>query len=260
MFYVYEWFNIENGYIFYVGKGTGKRYLHTKKRNKLFKKYYDNNSCNTRIIKNFSNELDAFKYENDRIIELKKVGQCSCNLDNGGKGGVNFIWTDEMRKYKSEFNPMKEQHQRDRMKKNNPMKNKDIANKVNSKKCRQVIIKGILFKSTKLASEYFGRHPEQIQFWCKRGYDSDKEPCRYADEPQKKFELKISNSKKVIIDNIKFNSITEASKHYGVWAETIIRAIKNNRTFKGHTCKYDNQQPSQENFDNSILEGSETRE
>lgn len=26
MFYVYEWFIVETGEIFYVGKGTGKRY------------------------------------------------------------------------------------------------------------------------------------------------------------------------------------------------------------------------------------------
>lgn len=260
MFYVYEWFNSKTGEIFYVGKGTGKRYLQTRERNELFKKYYKNNECESRIIKRFENENDAFKYEHERICELKRKGQCSCNLDDGGVGGVNFIWTDEMRKYKSEFNPMKSESQRERMKKNNPMKNKEIAKRTNAKKYRAVVIKGILFESTKAAGEYFNRHPEQIQTWCKRGYDSDKEPCRYADEKQKDFELKVTCSKKVIVDDITFDSVKKAADYYGVWSETIIRAIKGNRTFKGHTCKYDNQQPSQGKSDNSTLKGSTTRE
>jgi len=36
----------------------------------------------------------------------------------------------------------------------------------------------------------------------------------------------------------------EAAIYYDTWSETIIRAIKGNRKFKGMECKYDNQQPS----------------
>lgn len=36
MFYVYEWYNIDTGYIFYVGKGTKKRVYSKTSRNKLF--------------------------------------------------------------------------------------------------------------------------------------------------------------------------------------------------------------------------------
>lgn len=35
MFYVYEWYNTITGQVFYVGKGTKKRYLQTSKRNQL---------------------------------------------------------------------------------------------------------------------------------------------------------------------------------------------------------------------------------
>ena len=123
MFYVYEWYNVNTNEIFYVGKGIGNRYKQVSKRNQLFKEYYENNECSVRIIKNFELEKDAFAYENKRILELKAQGQCFCNLDNGGTGGVNFIWTDEMREYKSIYNPMKEEEQKQRMRESNPMYN-----------------------------------------------------------------------------------------------------------------------------------------
>lgn len=258
MFYVYEWFDINTNEIFYVGKGTGKRYHQKSKRNKLFQNYIENHECDSRIIKYFESEEEAFLFEHEKICELKKSGQCFCNLDNGGTGGTNFCWTPEMRQYKSQYNPMKSESQKIRMSECNPMKNPHIAKIVSEKKKRAVVIKGVFYNSTKEAGIALGRFPEQIQFWCKRGYDSDKEPCRYADEKQKEFVLKITNSKRVIVDDEVFNSITEAAKKYNVWPETIIKAIKNNRPFKGHMCRYDNQQLSQGNFGNSTLESSET--
>lgn len=241
MFYVYEWFNIKTKEIFYVGKGTKNRYKQTKKRNKLFLDYIQNNNCDVRIIKYFENEDDAFKYEHNRICELKSENQCKCNLDNGGKGGVNFIWTPEMRKYYSKYNVMKSQEQKERMSKNNPMKNPKTVEKVVKTKLRPVIIEDKYFESIKSAGEYYNVFPTEIQCWCKRGYDRNKYPCRYADEKQKQFILKTTNSKKVIVDNIKFNSVKEAANYLGVWSETLIRNIKNNKPCKGHICKYDNQ-------------------
>lgn len=258
MYYVYEWFNKDTNEIFYVGKGCNNRYKSTYKRNLLFKEYINKNNCDCKIIKYFENEEEAFKYEHEKIINLKNIGQCSCNLDDGGFGGLGFIWTDEMRKYKSEYNPMKNDKQRQRMSKNNPMKNKEISEKVAKTKRRAVIIKNIYFESIRKAAEYFNRYDTQIQYWCKRGYDSDKQPCRYADEEQKEYKLKITNSRSVIVDGIKFESVKSAAKYFDVWSETIIRAIKNNRPFKGHVCKYDDQQPSQGKSDNSTLEGSTT--
>ena len=123
MFYVYEWYNVNTEEIFYIGKGSGNRYKQVSKRNQLFKTYYENNECAVRIVQHFELEQDAFDYEKQRIEELKKANQCSCNVDEGGKGGVNFVWTSEMRKYKSVYNPMKNEEQKERMRKNNPMFN-----------------------------------------------------------------------------------------------------------------------------------------
>lgn len=244
MFYVYEWYNKENGYIFYVGKGCGKRYVQTRKRNLLFRKYLNDNECSSRIIKYFTNEDEAFKFEKSRISKLKAKNQCSCNLAEGGYGGYNFTWTEEMRDYKSLYNPMKNITQKKRMSLYNPMKNKDIALKVGKTKMKAVIIKGKYFESIKSAGLFFKVDPNQVTLWCKRGYDREKELCRYANGEYKNISIKTTNSKKVRVNDRVFSSVKKAALFIGVWSETLIRCIKNNRKCKGYIVKYDNQQPS----------------
>lgn len=241
MFYVYAWYNVKTKEIFYVGKGTGNRYKQIRDRNKLFIKYYDNNVCCVKIMKYFEHEEDAFEYEHKHITRLKKIGQCCCNLDNGGVGGVSFVWTDEMRAYQSKYNPMKDEFQRKRMSKQNPMKQKDVSVIVASKKKRPVVINGKYFDGVSDAAEFYNKYPQQIALWCKRGYDGNRNPCRYFDEKQKEFNMKVTSSRKVIIDGKTYNSIRDAARCFDTYPETIIRAIKQGRKFKGHDCKYGNQ-------------------
>lgn len=265
MFYVYEWFIIETGEIFYVGKGCRARYKNTSHRNKLFDEFIKRFNCSSRIIKYFDSEEDAFAYEKSRISELKEKGLCVCNLDGGGQGGVNFVWTDEMRQYKSKYNPMKAYNQRKRMSQNNPMKNPDTAKTVGRTKKRAVIINGIGYDSLREAAREIGVCEFSILTWCKRGYDTDGNPCRYSDEPQKNYPAlkkthpKVTTPKAVIVDGIRYETVKEAADSIGVWSESVIRAIKAGRKCKGHECRYDNQQPSREKSDNSTPEGSTTR-
>lgn len=253
MFYVYEWFNKKTNYVFYVGKGCRKRFCQTAQRNRLFKNYIKQNDCDCRIIKNFDNEEDAFAFEHERIMVLKAQGQAHCNLDHGGVGGHHFAWTAEMRKYKSVYNPMKEEYQRARMSKNNPMKNTEVANRVASKRKRPVVLNGIVFTGIKDASIATGRAYSSITKWCKRGYDDAGSPCSYLGETQKeiphimKTHPKAATPKAVIVDGIFYDTVTDGAKSIGVWAESLIRAIKSNRKIKNHTCSYANQQPSRKN-------------
>lgn len=242
-FYIYEWFIKDTGEIIYVGKGCNNRYK-VKKHNRLFNEIIKRFDCESRIIKFFDNEMDAFNAEFNRINELKNKNQCVCNINKGGYGGQHDLWTDEMRKKYSENNIMKTNSQRKRMSINNPMKNGDISKIVASKKKRKISINNNIFNGLVDASKYYNVSTNTILNWCKRGYDTKGNPCRYFDLNQKEYNFKITNSKKVIIDDIKFSSIKKASEYIGVWPETLIRAIKNNRKCKGHECKYDNQQPS----------------
>lgn len=265
MFYVYEWYKKSNGEIFYVGKGTGRRYKVTK-HNKFFDYIYRNFECESRIIKKFESESDAFCYEHERITELKRKGMCYCNISDGGSGGSISWWTEERRKEYSEKNTMKSANQRERMKIFNPMKSPEIAEKVAIKTRRKVVINNKTYESVKNAAKEIGVNDVTIISWCKRGYDTYGNPCRYFNEKQKEYSdikkilPKATNIKPVIIDGKKFLTVKEGAAYIGCASETLIRSIKASRKCKGHTCKYDNQKPSQVNSDKSNLEGSTTNE
>lgn len=266
MFYVYEWFIKETGEIIYVGKGCKNRYKSLCHRNKIFLEFIKRFDCDCRIIKTFLSEEDAFRYEKERIAQLKANGLCICNLDQGGTGGVNFAWTEEMRQYKSKYNPMKSINQRKRMSEKNPMKNPSIAKANGEKKRRKVVINNVVYDGVKIAAQSLNVCEFSIITWCKRGYDTKGNPCRYFNEPQKEYPLikkthpMVTTPKPVIIDGIRFETVKDGAFFIGVCSESIIRAIKCGRKCKGHECRYDNQQPSHENSEISIVEGSTTNE
>lgn len=257
MFYVYQWFNKDTGEIFYVGKGCNNRYKTINHRNSLFLNYLENHNCDSKIIAYFEKEEDAFKYEHEKILELKAKGQCSCNLDDGGTGGVNFIWTPEMRKYKSIYNPMKTPKQRQRMSEQNPMYNQKTKKQVAKSKSKIVVYNGEE-TSTKDLSKKFNVKVSTIQNWAKRGYSTDGTPCYYKGEtlPQQQ---KKTCSKAIFIDGQLFPSLRAAADFLNVKdTSPLCKALKNNKKYKGHECYYANQQPSNVNSNNSNVEGSET--
>lgn len=88
-YYVYEWFNVDNKEVFYVGKGCKNRYKDLYKRNKYFKNYYNKYNCDVRKVKRNLTEDEAFKLEIELIAQYRKIGQAKCNIANGGEGS-NF--------------------------------------------------------------------------------------------------------------------------------------------------------------------------
>ena len=244
MFYVYEWFIKNTGEIFYVGKGCGKRYL-VRNRNEIFNKIIKENECDVRIVAYFEKESDAFDFEEKRIKELKSKNLAKANKDFGGNGGVAYVWTDEMKRRMSEFNPMKDEKQKNRMSENNPMKSKKVVEKMVKSKTKTVIINNIKYDSVKEASLILNTHKETIYNWVKRGYDTNGHSCYYEEEGPKDFNFKKSSSKAVFIDDLYFSSLREAANFLGVKdTSPLCKALKNNKPYKGHICKYANQQPS----------------
>ena len=122
MFYVYEWYIKNTGEIIYVGKGCKRRYK-VKKHNSIFNEMLKQYECDSRIVKTFNSEKDAFDYENTRVNELREKGQCICNIYDGGFGGTSDDWSDKKRELYSKKNVMKRPEQRNRMKCANPMSN-----------------------------------------------------------------------------------------------------------------------------------------
>ena len=326
MYYVYEFYDVNTNEILYVGKGCGNRYKTRYGRNKLLTEKLNKSACDSRIIKYFDSEKDAFDYEYQRINKLKSEGQCTCNIHCGGAGGSGEYWTDELRKEYSENNVMKNPEQRKRMSKNNPMKNFEVAKRVASQKSRPVIINGIEYSSIKEACEKLHTTTETIRLWCNKGINSNGELCRYKDQEQAIFtdkrynkggskaviyqgiryeaiidlakalnrgettihtwlkrgfspdgipcryeddtrELVFENrhikrnkakAKRVIINGIYYKSCEEASDKLNIPKSTLYSYLNGSKHNPDFICKYDDQQPSQENVSKSILEGSET--
>lgn len=253
-YYIYKWYNIDNGEVFYIGKGCRGRYNQISQRNNIFKEYYNTHNCAVEKIEYFDNEQNALLREHQLILEYKEKNQAIANLDNGGRGGLSFIWTDEMRAYKSKYNPMKTIEQRERMSKNNPMKNPEIAKKVGLKNRRPVIINNKEYSGLVEAAKELQVDPFTIEKWCKQGYDTKGNPCRYADETQKeysdfikKYGTNIIQGKAILIDNVYYPTIKLGAQAINGTSSGLCEALKKNRKYKGHICSYANQQPSQEN-------------
>lgn len=105
-FYVYAWFVVETGKVFYIGKGTGKRYKSMSSRTKEFKEVYNNNNCASVILADNLIEKDAFKYEEELIAFHKKEAKNSilANLRNGGEHDYGWIAPQEYRDRMSKKN------------------------------------------------------------------------------------------------------------------------------------------------------------
>lgn len=86
-FYVYEWYNADTDEVFYVGKGRKQRYKNIEQRNTYFKNYYNKYRCEVRKMKIEMEECDAYEFEKELIEKYRNIGQCKCNLLDGGKGG-----------------------------------------------------------------------------------------------------------------------------------------------------------------------------
>lgn len=261
MFYVYEWFIIDTDEVIYVGKGCKNRYR-VRKHNKLFNEMIRNFNCDSRIVKYFEKEEEAFLYERQRVSEMKEKGQCVCNIQDGGFGGTESSWTEEKRKYYSEHNVMKAKKQRERMSKENPMKNPEVAKRVGMTKAKKVVIGNKTYDSLVNASKEYGVCPNTISYWLERGYTTKGELCYY--DGTKELHIKIkghhSNKRSVIINGKKFEMVKDGAEYLGITPTKLIKVIKSKKPYKNkYYCEYDNQQPSHENTGKSIVEGSTTR-
>jgi len=86
MYYVYEYFKVESNEVFYVGKGTGRRYKELHNRNPYFLAVYRKYKCDVRKVHEGLTDEQAFEKERELILHYRKSGQAYCNLTDGGVG------------------------------------------------------------------------------------------------------------------------------------------------------------------------------
>lgn len=241
LFYVYKWFIKSTNEVFYIGKGCGNRYKDVSKRNQIFKSEYYNvfSDCTSEIIQYFDTEDEAFEQEEKLITYYRSIGQAKANIDKGGNGGYKSEWTPELRAYMSKYNPMK---------------NPDIAKKSGENQPKRAIrYKDKIYNSASELKLILGVSLSRVCEWASRGYDSNYNLCQYLDteyEPIDRHKQFLNPaSKSVVIDGNKFfDTLKDAAEYINGNAQCLGRALKKHqKTYKGHTCEYANQQPSQEN-------------
>lgn len=240
MFYVYEWFIKETNEIFYVGKGKCRRYK-VRKHNRFFNDMIRRYDCDSRIIKYFDSEEDAFRYEYERIEELKKSGQCVCNIKRGGYGGTVSWWNDELREKYSKNNVMKAQAQRERMSKNNPMKNKKVAEIVGLKHGKPVVIGGKEYETIHKAMEAYNVSYNTIETWCKKGRNPQNELCRHKDSEQVTPSIgryAKGGCKEIIYDGRVYEAIKDVADELGVSSTAVSGWAKKGFSPTGIVCRY----------------------
>jgi hypothetical protein len=87
-FYVYMWFFKATGIVFYIGKGSGKRYLERKsQRNPYFRNIVSKYSEDVDVRKHIENltEDEAYALEKKLIGEYWAKGECKANFHEGRK-------------------------------------------------------------------------------------------------------------------------------------------------------------------------------
>lgn len=105
IFYVYRYRVIDTKEVFYIGKGTGKRYKTITNRSKKFLEMYESNNCEVQILWNYLTEEEAFKLERMLIAYYRLCTHHNLvNQLDGGEGlyGTNNPnygnkWSDDMK-------------------------------------------------------------------------------------------------------------------------------------------------------------------
>jgi len=242
MYYVYEFYIVETGEIVYVGKGRGNRYKVRHSRNQLLTKTLKKYNCESRIVKQFENEKDAFQFEYDYINLLKNKGQCVCNIHSGGAGGSGEYWTDELREEYSKNNVMKLPEQRKRMQEHNPMSNPEIAEKTNGQKRKAVIIGNKEYASIKDAKRELNTTYESIVLWCKKGINAKGEKCYFKGQDPVEFKDKRYNKgscKPLTYLGKHYESPLDLAEELGYSSTTIYSWLKRGFNTDGIPCRYD---------------------
>ncbi|MDB2099827.1 NUMOD3 domain-containing DNA-binding protein [Clostridium paraputrificum] len=86
-YYVYEWFNVSTGEVFYIGKGTRNRYCQLSGRNQYFMDYFNTHECESRIVYENLIEEDAYKKEIELIDFYRTNSNFRLtNINDGGEG------------------------------------------------------------------------------------------------------------------------------------------------------------------------------
>jgi hypothetical protein len=94
-FYTYVHMRADDGKVFYVGKGTGRRAWRTEKRSSFWKNMAKKHGHSVHVCMRFALEADAFIHEQFLIQCFRDTHAPLVNLTNGGEGSAGHRPTAE---------------------------------------------------------------------------------------------------------------------------------------------------------------------
>ena len=132
------------------------------------------------------------------------------------------------------------------MSKHNPMYNKEYALKSGAKHKKSITIDQICYPGIVDAVKELKVSESTIIHWLKNGYTSTGKMCYYTQNgmPNHPYTPPKSSKKPITIDEQYFSSCAEGAKFLNITPQKMNDLLKHNKTYKGHNCKYVNQQPS----------------
>ena len=138
IYYVYIWYIVDTGEVFYVGKGKGKRYKQTSHRNKFFNDMYNSHNCDVKKIYENLTESEAFQKEKDTVKWFRENTSFRLtNQTDGGEGLSGWKPSQEFKDKQSKIH--KEQWENEEFKnkmmairtdENGPYKSQEFRNKI----------------------------------------------------------------------------------------------------------------------------------
>jgi DNA-binding transcriptional MerR regulator len=132
---------------------------------------------------------------------------------------------------------MKDKKQRERMSKNNPMKNKEIRDRVSRKLRKHPIIDSKYYESVEEASKEFNVCTYTIRQWCKKGINPYNQKCHWSNEPEKNIQFINPHCKRIIYDGVEYSSIKELCNTINKRKCVIANWLKKGFDTKGRICR-----------------------
>jgi len=101
MFYTYSHQKIDDGKIFYIGKGQGNRAFSENRRNKYWKSIVAKHGFLAEILAVWKTEKEALDHEKLLISCFKDMGYKLANLTDGGEGSAGLKQSEETKAKRS---------------------------------------------------------------------------------------------------------------------------------------------------------------
>lgn len=210
IYYVYAHVRKDSGKIFYVGKGSGNRVLVRSNRNSYWNSIALKHGFIPKILEANLTEKQSYEREIYYIKLYKDLGQCECNFTLGGDG-VNVEkrwWSDKISKsLKGIYRGFGE----------NKPSYKDFCD-------RETLLD--LYVNKKLGSVEIGKmYNVSYATVCER-LKQLSIPTRNSGRENKKIMC--------TDDDIVFDSINDAAKHYGLFRENIRKVLSGKYNHTGN--------------------------